>query len=76
VFVGDSKPWLKKLVQSAKALKVNSGIEPDADLGPVISKQLLVTSLFNTWKFVPAVVCHVCGYIIGLVCWWNCRSLS
>ncbi|CAN0921211.1 Methylmalonate-semialdehyde dehydrogenase [acylating], mitochondrial [Linum grandiflorum] len=39
VFVGDSKPWLKKLVQSAKALKVNSGTEPDADLGPVISKQ-------------------------------------
>ncbi|CAN1181133.1 Methylmalonate-semialdehyde dehydrogenase [acylating], mitochondrial, partial [Linum perenne] len=39
VFVGDSKSWLKKLVQSAKALKVNSGTEPDADLGPVISKQ-------------------------------------
>ncbi|CAN1293236.1 Methylmalonate-semialdehyde dehydrogenase [acylating], mitochondrial, partial [Linum perenne] len=39
VFVGDSKPWLKKLVQFAKALKVNSGTEPDADLGPVISKQ-------------------------------------
>ncbi|CAN1292971.1 Methylmalonate-semialdehyde dehydrogenase [acylating], mitochondrial [Linum perenne] len=38
-FVGDSKPWLKKLVQSAKTLKVNSGTEPDADLGPVISKQ-------------------------------------
>ncbi|CAL1370396.1 unnamed protein product [Linum trigynum] len=39
VFVGDSKPWLNRLVQSAKALKVNSGTEPDADLGPVISKQ-------------------------------------
>ncbi|CAN1160224.1 hypothetical protein LINPERHAP2_LOCUS23184, partial [Linum perenne] len=36
---------LKKLVQSAKTLKVNSGTEPDADLGPVISKQVLVTSL-------------------------------
>ncbi|TKY71522.1 Methylmalonate-semialdehyde dehydrogenase of acylating [Spatholobus suberectus] len=28
-----------KLVECAKALKVNAGTEPDADLGPVISKQ-------------------------------------
>nr|TKS10600.1 methylmalonate-semialdehyde dehydrogenase family protein [Populus alba] len=28
-----------KLVERAKSLKVNSGMEPDADLGPVISKQ-------------------------------------
>ncbi|KAE8698552.1 Methylmalonate-semialdehyde dehydrogenase [Hibiscus syriacus] len=39
VFVGDSKPWETKLVEHAKALKVNSGTEPDADLGPIISKQ-------------------------------------
>nr|ADN34267.1 methylmalonate-semialdehyde dehydrogenase [Cucumis melo subsp. melo] len=39
VFVGDSKLWEDKLVERAKALKVNSGTEPDADLGPVISKQ-------------------------------------
>ncbi|XP_062082674.1 methylmalonate-semialdehyde dehydrogenase [acylating], mitochondrial [Humulus lupulus] len=39
VFVGDAKSWEKKLVERAKALKVNAGIEPDADLGPVISKQ-------------------------------------
>ena len=32
-----------KLVECAKALKVNAGIEPDADLGPVISKQV------HTW---------------------------
>ncbi|KAK4799968.1 hypothetical protein SAY86_025333 [Trapa natans] len=39
VFVGDSKLWEGKLVESAKSLKVNSGLEPGADLGPVISKQ-------------------------------------
>lgn len=29
-----------KLVERAKALKVNAGTEPVADLGPVISKQV------------------------------------
>lgn len=27
-------------MERAKALKVNAGTEPDADLGPVISKQV------------------------------------
>ncbi|XP_024031721.1 methylmalonate-semialdehyde dehydrogenase [acylating], mitochondrial isoform X1 [Morus notabilis] len=39
VFVGGAKSWENKLVERAKALKVNAGTEPDADLGPVISKQ-------------------------------------
>ncbi|KAJ7968330.1 Methylmalonate-semialdehyde dehydrogenase [Quillaja saponaria] len=39
VFVGGSKQWESKLLERAKALKVNAGTEPDADLGPVISKQ-------------------------------------
>ena len=39
VFVGNSKSWEDKLVERAKALKVSCGTEPDADLGPVISKQ-------------------------------------
>ncbi|XP_021717239.1 methylmalonate-semialdehyde dehydrogenase [acylating], mitochondrial-like [Chenopodium quinoa] len=39
VFVGDLKTWENKLVKAAKALKVNVGTAPDADLGPVISKQ-------------------------------------
>ncbi|KAJ3670161.1 hypothetical protein LUZ60_010485 [Juncus effusus] len=39
VFVGDSKPWEEELIKRAKQLKVNAGIEPDTDLGPVISKQ-------------------------------------
>ncbi|KAF6160655.1 hypothetical protein GIB67_019595 [Kingdonia uniflora] len=38
VFVGDSKRWEEGLMERAKALKVNSGLEPDTDLGPVISK--------------------------------------
>lgn len=29
-----------KLVEHAKAIKVNEGTESDADLGPVISKQV------------------------------------
>ncbi|KAH9608118.1 hypothetical protein KSS87_021792 [Heliosperma pusillum] len=39
VFVGDLKTWENKLVELAKSLKVNAGVAPDADLGPVISKQ-------------------------------------
>lgn len=37
VFVGDSKNWLPELVDRAKALKINSGDQPGADIGPVIS---------------------------------------
>lgn len=33
-------------MERAKALKVNAGTEPDADLGPVISKQVCLWSLF------------------------------
>ncbi|CAK9150946.1 unnamed protein product [Ilex paraguariensis] len=40
VFVGGSKSWEYKLVERAKALKITAGTEPDADLGPVISKQV------------------------------------
>lgn len=39
VFVGGITPWEDKLVEHAKAIKVNAGTEPNADLGPVISKQ-------------------------------------
>ncbi|KAJ6905638.1 hypothetical protein NC652_023414 [Populus alba x Populus x berolinensis] len=39
VFVGGLGPWEEKLVEHARALKVTSGTEPDAELGPVISKQ-------------------------------------
>uniref|UniRef100_A0A0C9S761 methylmalonate-semialdehyde dehydrogenase (CoA acylating) n=1 Tax=Wollemia nobilis TaxID=56998 RepID=A0A0C9S761_9CONI len=39
VFVGGSKPWEDGLRERAKRLKVSAGIDPGADLGPVISKQ-------------------------------------
>ncbi|KAK1276894.1 hypothetical protein QJS04_geneDACA005749 [Acorus gramineus] len=39
VFVGDSKPWVDELIEHAKALKVSAGVEPGADLGPVISRE-------------------------------------
>lgn len=29
-----------KLAERAKSLKINAGTEPDADLGPLISKQV------------------------------------
>lgn len=39
VFVGESKQWIERLIERAQRLKVSAGTEPDADLGPVISKQ-------------------------------------
>ncbi|KAH9696958.1 methylmalonate-semialdehyde dehydrogenase (acylating) [Citrus sinensis] len=40
VYVGSITPWEDKLVEHAKAIKVNAGTESNADLGPVISKQV------------------------------------
>lgn len=40
VFVGGSSAWEHELVEHAKALKVNAGTDPSADLGPVISKEV------------------------------------
>jgi malonate-semialdehyde dehydrogenase (acetylating)/methylmalonate-semialdehyde dehydrogenase len=39
VFVGEAKKWIPDLIERAKKLKVNAGIEPDADLGPLISPE-------------------------------------
>ncbi|KAJ4734290.1 Methylmalonate-semialdehyde dehydrogenase [acylating] [Rhynchospora pubera] len=39
VFVGGSEPWEDELVKRARQLKVSAGIEPETDLGPVITKQ-------------------------------------
>ncbi|CAI9104140.1 OLC1v1002762C1 [Oldenlandia corymbosa var. corymbosa] len=38
IFVGSTDLWENKLVERAKALEVNEGTEPSADIGPVISK--------------------------------------
>jgi malonate-semialdehyde dehydrogenase (acetylating)/methylmalonate-semialdehyde dehydrogenase len=39
VFVGEANAWLPELVDRAKKLRVTGGFEPDADLGPVISRE-------------------------------------
>lgn len=40
VFVGDAKQWLPELVERAQKLKVSSGFEENADLGPMITQQV------------------------------------
>ncbi|KAL2460366.1 Methylmalonate-semialdehyde dehydrogenase [acylating] [Abeliophyllum distichum] len=40
IFVGGLKSWEDKLVERAKALRVEAGTEPGVDIGPVISKQV------------------------------------
>ena len=42
VFVGESRTWITDLVERARALKVSSGFEADADLGPMISKDVSI----------------------------------
>jgi len=37
VFVGEAQEWIPELISRAKALKINAGHEPDADLGPMIT---------------------------------------
>ncbi|GAX83738.1 hypothetical protein CEUSTIGMA_g11163.t1 [Chlamydomonas eustigma] len=39
VFVGGFEKWKQPLLDCVKALKVGAGIEPDTDVGPVISKE-------------------------------------
>jgi malonate-semialdehyde dehydrogenase (acetylating) / methylmalonate-semialdehyde dehydrogenase len=38
VLVGEAQKWIPDIVAKAKGLKVNAGIEKNADLGPVVSK--------------------------------------
>ncbi|KAI3381195.1 hypothetical protein SNEBB_008621 [Seison nebaliae] len=39
IFVGEANEWIDELVEKTKQLKVSGGMEPDADLGPVISPE-------------------------------------
>ncbi|KAI8337929.1 methylmalonate-semialdehyde dehydrogenase [Chlamydoabsidia padenii] len=39
VLVGEAKEWLPELVERAQQLKVGYGMDPDTDVGPVISVQ-------------------------------------
>jgi malonate-semialdehyde dehydrogenase (acetylating) / methylmalonate-semialdehyde dehydrogenase len=38
IFVGEAQEWLPGLMERAKKLKITGGFEPDADLGPLISR--------------------------------------
>ncbi len=38
VLVGEAQKWIPDIVAKAKTLKVNAGVEKNADLGPVVSK--------------------------------------
>jgi malonate-semialdehyde dehydrogenase (acetylating) / methylmalonate-semialdehyde dehydrogenase len=37
ILVGEAQTWLPELVERTKTLKVNAGIEPGTDVGPVVS---------------------------------------
>ncbi|MGQ7819002.1 CoA-acylating methylmalonate-semialdehyde dehydrogenase [Metapseudomonas furukawaii] len=37
ILVGEAQNWLPDLVEKARTLKVNAGIEPGTDVGPVVS---------------------------------------
>jgi malonate-semialdehyde dehydrogenase (acetylating)/methylmalonate-semialdehyde dehydrogenase len=41
LFVGPAREWLPELIERAEKLKVTSGFDQDADLGPMITKQAL-----------------------------------
>jgi malonate-semialdehyde dehydrogenase (acetylating)/methylmalonate-semialdehyde dehydrogenase len=41
LLVGKAKEWIPEIVVRAKALKVNGGMEPNSDLGPLISHAAL-----------------------------------
>lgn len=38
VLVGAAQQWVPDLVEKARALKVNAGVEPGTDVGPVVSR--------------------------------------
>ena len=39
VFVGEAKDWIPEIVEKARQLKVNEGMQKGADLGPLISPE-------------------------------------
>jgi malonate-semialdehyde dehydrogenase (acetylating)/methylmalonate-semialdehyde dehydrogenase len=41
VFVGESQKWIPDLIEKAKSLKVGPGTDPNAAIGPVVSKENL-----------------------------------
>ena len=39
VFVGETRNWIPEIVERAKKLQVNEGLQAGADLGPLISPE-------------------------------------
>jgi malonate-semialdehyde dehydrogenase (acetylating)/methylmalonate-semialdehyde dehydrogenase len=39
VFVGETREWIPEIVERAKKLRVSAGADPEADIGPVVSKK-------------------------------------
>jgi len=37
IMVGEASSWLPELIEKAKTLKINAGVEPGTDIGPVVS---------------------------------------
>jgi len=37
IMVGEASTWLPELIEKAKTLKINAGVEPGTDIGPVVS---------------------------------------
>ncbi|KDO18109.1 methylmalonate-semialdehyde dehydrogenase [Saprolegnia parasitica CBS 223.65] len=39
IFVGETKEWVHDIVEKAKTFTVNGGLEPNTDVGPLITKE-------------------------------------
>ncbi|GGC70992.1 CoA-acylating methylmalonate-semialdehyde dehydrogenase [Undibacterium terreum] len=39
IMVGEAQAWIPELLDKARSLQVNAGVEPNTDIGPVISSQ-------------------------------------
>lgn len=37
ILVGEAQQWLPELIEKTKTLKINAGVEPGTDIGPVVS---------------------------------------
>lgn len=68
----------EELKERAKALKVNAGIEPGTDLGPVISKQVLL--IFYTSAALGSFAFQdLFSFLLNVtdwLCYWNKRTKS
>ncbi|WP_406696031.1 aldehyde dehydrogenase family protein [Singulisphaera sp. Ch08] len=59
--VGDAKPWLKELAESARSLRVGDPAAPNVDMGPLISEE--ARDRFD--RFVRATVDHGAEIVTG-----------